>query len=84
MEAHEAIRKIVGESIFGEFVTSIEEVDTASLLSHKENTPSNSLRRTMKITSSHTAVIAGLKTFLMEVAADLVTNLDDAIFNVEA
>lgn len=38
----------------------------------------------MKITSSHTAVIAGLKTFLMEVAADLVTNLDDAIFNVEA
>lgn len=83
IEAEEAVRKLITESIFGEFVTAIEVVDP-ELLAASVNTTKTQPRKTLKVLCDYSAVIVGLKTYLTEVAADLVVNATEDFFNPNA
>ena len=84
IEAEEAIRKLITSSIFGEFVTdkNIEVVNPELLIVPKQVEPQP--RKTLRISCNHSAVIVGLKTFLTEVAGDLVANVTEDFFNPNA
>lgn len=84
IDAEHAVRSLVTDSIFREFVTNFEVVDTASLMKDKENVTGQAPRKTMRIVSEHTAVISALKCFLTEQAPDLVANLSEDFFNLDA
>ena len=87
IEAEEAVRKLVSESIFGEFVTGIEVVDPELLAAASKDaaTAANvQTRKTLRVLCDHSAVIVGLKTYLTEVAGDLVANVTEDFFNPNA
>ena len=83
IEAEEAVRKLIAESIFGEFVKGIEVVDP-DLLAAATKEVNTQPRKTLRVLCDYSAVIVGLKTYLSEVASDLVANVTEDFFNPDA
>lgn len=85
IEAEAAVRKLIADSIFGEFVTGVETLDSRMITATKENhqvTAEGVKPKTnIKVMSKFSAVIVGLKTYLTEVASDLVGNITEDFFN---
>lgn len=75
-----ALQELVSHSVFGEEILNFQIAPAADeLLSEKENK-----RSIGKISSDFSCVISGLKCYLEEFASNLVTNLSEDFFNIDA
>ena len=86
IDPEEMVKDLIFDSIFKEHIkgydidNAIEDKGSMQGQSEKENSP----KKLVKIQSDISAVICGLKCFLQECASDLVFNVSENFFNIDA
>jgi len=86
IDPEETVKDLIFDSMFKEHIKDFEIKnaieDKGSMLAQSEK--ENSQKKLVKIQSDISAVISGLKCFLQEFASDLVFNVSENFFNIDA
>lgn len=85
-DSEEYIKQLLSASVFKDYIKKVEIIGSKSISEKLNDVKINesSFKKTVKVMTDHSAVVSGLKCMLQEAAPDIVCNLSEDYFNIDA